>query len=48
MISNTNLLLDWLKTFQTIWLPENIPNDSQLCELIKTKLHELEQIIIGK
>jgi len=48
MTNNTNILLNWLKTFETIWLPEHIPNDIQLVDSIRTKLHELEQIIIGK
>jgi hypothetical protein len=48
MSNNTNVLLNWLKKFQTIWLPENIPTDSHLLESIQTKIHELEQIIIGK
>jgi len=48
MSNNTNLLLNWLKTFQTVWLPENLPNDNHLLQSIKTKLNEFEQIIIGK
>jgi hypothetical protein len=48
MTTNTNQLLNWLKTFQTVWLPENLPNDSHLLQSIKTKLHEFEQIITGK
>jgi hypothetical protein len=48
MTTNTNLLLKWLKTFQTVWLPENLPNDNHLLESIQTKLNEFEQIIIGK
>lgn len=46
MTHNFNRLFNWLKTFQTVWLPENIPNDIPLLESIKTKLHEFEQIII--
>ena len=48
MANNTNLLLNWLKAFQTEWLPENLPNDTHLLESIQTKLQEFEQLIIGK
>jgi hypothetical protein len=48
MSNNTNPLLVWLKEFQTIWLPQNIPNDIHLLQSIQTRLHEFEQLIIGK
>lgn len=48
MTNQSNSLLNWLKTFQTVWLPAHIPNNLELVESIKTKLHEFEQIIIGK
>jgi len=46
MTSQVNPLLNWLKTFQTEWLPENIPNNINLLESIQTKLQEFEQLII--
>ena len=46
MTSQVNPLLNWLKTFQTEWLPENIPNNTNLLESIQTKLQEFEQLII--
>lgn len=48
MTNQSDLLLNWLKIFQTDWLPENIPNDTELVDSIKTKLHEFEKIITGK
>ena len=45
---NTNKVLVWLKDFKYTWLSENIFNDSHLIELISNKLHELEQLLIGK
>ncbi|CAF3656265.1 unnamed protein product [Rotaria sordida] len=46
MKNNTNQLLIWLKEFKNIWLLENIPNDIHVVNLIKTKIVELEQLII--
>ncbi|CAF4738111.1 unnamed protein product [Rotaria sp. Silwood1] len=46
MKNNTNQLLIWLKAFKNTWLLENIPNDTHAVDLIKTKLLELEQLII--
>lgn len=48
MASNTNRLLNWLKAFQTEWLPEHLPNDHDLLESMRIKLQEFEQIILGK
>lgn len=48
MTNNTNQVLVWLKDFKKSWLPQNIPNDHRLLKSIKTKLFELEQLIIGK
>lgn len=47
MTSNTNQLLTWLKEFQDVWLPLNLPNENHIVELIKTKHLELERLIIG-
>ena len=48
MTNNTNQLLTWLKNFKNNWLLQNIPNDIHLLQTIKSKLSELEQLIIGK
>ena len=48
MKNNVNRPLIWLEEFKNSWLSQYIPNDIDLVESIKTKLLELEQIIIGK
>ena len=48
MSNSINPLLTWLEDFKNIWLLENFPKDSHLLQLIKTKLSELELLIIGK
>jgi hypothetical protein len=48
MTTDGNSLLNWLKQFTTVWLPQVIPNDRQLVQSITTKLLEAEQLLIGR
>ncbi|CAF1633051.1 unnamed protein product [Adineta ricciae] len=45
MTTNLHQILNWLKVFKTVWLLEQIPENTQLHELIVAKLTELEDIV---
>ena len=47
MTTNLHQILDWLKVFKTVWLLEQIPENTRLHDLIITKLTELEDIVKG-
>ncbi|UJR31361.1 hypothetical protein I4U23_018855 [Adineta vaga] len=45
MTMNSDKIFSWVKDFKDFWLPQNIPNNRHLFELITNKFNELEYLL---